>query len=101
MTLAPLESDRLSKSQVSGFGLPGAIHLPYARLAGALEDGTLPRGEGDAAAGRPLLFFCAFGERSAMAVRAARAAGHVRSFHLEGGIDAWKRAGCATVACHD
>ena len=27
MTLAPLESDRLSKSQVSGFGLPGAIHL--------------------------------------------------------------------------
>ena len=38
------------------------------------------------------LFYCAFGERSAMAVQAAQDAGLTAS-HIEGGIDAWKKAG--------
>jgi sulfur dioxygenase len=39
-----------------------------------------------------LLFYCAFGERSAMAVRAAHDAGLERACHIHGGIDAWKKA---------
>ena len=43
------------------------------------------------ATGRELLFYCAYGERSAMAVQAAHKAGIERARHIEGGIDAWKR----------
>jgi rhodanese-related sulfurtransferase len=46
-----------------------------------------------AATGRRIVFFCAFGERSAMAVSAARDAGLSNTAHISGGIDAWKKAG--------
>ena len=39
-----------------------------------------------------LLFYCAFGERSAMAVQAAQDAGLASACHIQGGIDAWKKA---------
>ena len=39
-----------------------------------------------------LVFYCAFGERSAMAVQAAQDAGLATACHIHGGIDAWKRA---------
>jgi rhodanese-related sulfurtransferase len=41
---------------------------------------------------KQLLFYCAFGERSAMAVQAAQDAGFATARHIEGGIDAWKKA---------
>ena len=50
-----------------------------------------------AATGRRIVFFCAFGERSAMAVAAAGAAGVPNTAHIAGGIDAWKRAGGAVL----
>jgi len=39
-----------------------------------------------------IIFYCAYGERSAMAVQAAQDAGLIATIHVEGGIDAWKRA---------
>jgi rhodanese-related sulfurtransferase len=45
------------------------------------------------ATSKQLLFYCAFGERSAMAVQAAQDAGLVTTSHIHGGIDAWKKAG--------
>jgi len=45
------------------------------------------------ASGRRIVFFCAFGERSAMAVAAAKDAGLANTAHIAGGIDAWKKAG--------
>ena len=50
-----------------------------------------------AATGRRVVFFCAFGERSAMAVAAAKNAGLANTAHIEGGIDAWKKAGGPVV----
>jgi rhodanese-related sulfurtransferase len=44
-----------------------------------------------------IVFYCAFGERSAMAVQAAQDAGLSSATHVEGGIDAWKKAGGALV----
>jgi rhodanese-related sulfurtransferase len=49
------------------------------------------------ATGRRLIFYCAFGERSAMAVQAARDAGIKTACHLHGGIDAWKKANGSVV----
>jgi len=39
-----------------------------------------------------MVFYCAFGERSAMAVQAAQDAGITSACHIQGGIDAWKKA---------
>ena len=72
--------------------IPGAVHAPYPEL----QDNIRPGGmlfELAAATSRRMLFYCAFGERSAMAVQAAQDAGISRACHIHGGIDAWKTAG--------
>jgi sulfur dioxygenase len=45
-----------------------------------------------ASTAKKILFYCAFGERSAMAVQAAQDAGLKTACHIEGGIGAWKQA---------
>jgi sulfur dioxygenase len=72
--------------------LPGALHAPYPAIEENLQPGGMLR-EVAAATGRRIVFFCAYGERSAMAVKAAQEAGLANAAHIEGGIDAWKKAG--------
>jgi glyoxylase-like metal-dependent hydrolase (beta-lactamase superfamily II)/rhodanese-related sulfurtransferase len=72
--------------------LSGALHAPYPDIGESLRPGGMLR-EVAAATGRRIVFFCAFGERSAMAVTAAREAGLANTAHIAGGIDAWKKAG--------
>src|SRR6478736_4193806 len=72
--------------------LAGALHAPYPGIAESLRPGGMLR-EVAAATGRRVVFFCAFGERSAMAVAAAKSAGLANTAHIAGGIDAWKKAG--------
>jgi sulfur dioxygenase len=72
--------------------LPGALHAPYPAIGESLQPGGMLR-EVAAATGRRIVFFCAFGERSAMAVAAAKDAGLKNTAHIAGGIDAWKKAG--------
>ena len=70
--------------------IPGALHVPYTEL----DENVLPGGVlHQLGAMQRLAFFCAFGERSAMAVTAAQDAGISSAFHIEGGIAAWKKAG--------
>jgi glyoxylase-like metal-dependent hydrolase (beta-lactamase superfamily II)/rhodanese-related sulfurtransferase len=72
--------------------IPGALHLPYHDLQKSIS----PNGVLHVLAatpGKELLFYCAFGERSAMAVQAAQDAGLSSARHIEGGLDAWKKAG--------
>jgi len=72
--------------------LSGALHAPYPSISENLRPGGMLR-EVAAATGRRIVFFCAFGERSAMAVKAAKEAGLANTVHIAGGIDAWKKAG--------
>jgi glyoxylase-like metal-dependent hydrolase (beta-lactamase superfamily II)/rhodanese-related sulfurtransferase len=72
--------------------LSGALHAPYRDIERSLQPGGRLR-EVAAATGRRIVFFCAFGERSAMAVAAATAAGLPDTAHVKGGLDAWKKAG--------
>ena len=69
--------------------IPGSLHAPYGELAAHIAPDGLSRG---LPANRRLLFYCAFGERSAMAVQAAQDARLTSACHLQGGIDAWKKA---------
>jgi sulfur dioxygenase len=71
--------------------IPGSLHVPYPTLQENISAGgmlnVLAR-----STNKRLLFYCAFGERSAMAVQAAQDAGLFLTCHIQGGIDAWKKA---------
>jgi len=71
--------------------IPGSLHVPYPDVEASLKpDGLLQQLA--KAAGKRLVFYCAFGERSAMAVQAAQAAGLATSRHIHGGMQAWQQA---------
>jgi rhodanese-related sulfurtransferase len=77
--------------------LPGALHAPYPTISDSLKPGGMLREVANATR-RRIVFFCAYGERSAMAVHAAQEAGIANAAHLDGGIDAWKKAGGPVLA---
>src|SRR5689334_20086888 len=54
--------------------IPGSLHAPYPDLRENIGDGGILHDLATATSKR-MLFYCAFGERSAMAVRAAQSAG--------------------------
>jgi sulfur dioxygenase len=77
--------------------IPVSLHLPYRSLDDALENGGLLAAMlGEDA--KQALFYRAHGERSALALKAARENGFQRVAHLGGGLKAWRAAGAATEA---
>ncbi|MFL5082493.1 MAG: rhodanese-like domain-containing protein, partial [Microvirga sp.] len=71
--------------------IPGSLHAPYLDLQDNVRAGGMLH-ELAAATGRRLVFYCAFGERSAMAVQAAQDAGLSSACHIQGGLSAWAKA---------
>ena len=71
--------------------IPGSLHAPYGDLQENISSGGILH-ELARSTDKRIVFYCAFGERSAMAVQAAQDAGLIAALHVEGGIDAWKRA---------
>ena len=72
--------------------IPGSLHVPYPSLQENIGVGGMLH-ELAKSSGKRLLFYCAFGERSAMAVQAAQDAELSSTCHLQGGLAAWKAAG--------
>jgi glyoxylase-like metal-dependent hydrolase (beta-lactamase superfamily II)/rhodanese-related sulfurtransferase len=71
--------------------IPGSLHVAYPDVRDSLQtDGLLQQLA--RSSGKRLLFYCSFGERSAMAVQAAQAAGLTAARHIHGGMQAWKSA---------
>ena len=71
--------------------IPGSMHVPYETLEAALATGgQLHR----LYASHPeqIVLYCAFGERSALALDSARQHGYKGIRHLHGGLAAWLRA---------
>jgi len=83
--------DLRDKSERERHGvIPGSVHAPY----GDLEENVRPGGllhELAVATGKRLVFYCAYGERSAMAVQTAQEAGLADCCHITGGMDAWRK----------
>ncbi len=93
-SLRELLGDRLSTvlSERERHGtIPGSLHVPYSTLQENIRSGGMLHGLAKSTSKR-LLFYCAFGERSAMAVQAAQDTGLTAACHIEGGLDAWKKA---------
>ena len=78
--------------------IPGSVHAPYGQLAGMIGPGGALR----TLALRPghrLVYYCAFGERSAMAVDSSRECGVGNVCHMIGGVAAWREAGGTVEEC--
>lgn len=71
--------------------IPGSLHAPYPDLQENIRKGGMLH-ELASSTGKRILFYCAFGERSAMAVQAAQDAGIASACHIHGGLDAWRKA---------
>ena len=84
--------DLRERSERDKHGLiPGSLHAPYPDLAANIRPGGVLH-ELARATHRRMVFYCAFGERSAMAVQAAQDVGISAACHIQGGIDAWCKA---------
>jgi sulfur dioxygenase len=89
--------DLREKSEREKYGvIPGSLHAPYPDLQDNIQPGGMLH-ELATATGKRILFYCAFGERSAMAVQAAQDSGIAAACHIHGGIDAWRKANGALV----
>ncbi len=70
--------------------IPGSLNTPYPTLQENIGRGGILH---ELANSKRLVFYCAFGERSAMAVQAAHDAGLKSACHIHGGLAAWRTAG--------
>ncbi len=72
--------------------IPNSISAPYPDLAMNIRPGGVLH-ELARSSGKEIVFYCAYGERSAMAVQAAHDAGLSNTRHLHGGLESWRKAG--------
>ena len=70
--------------------IPGSVHAPYHSIESAIKPGGLLYAMATQT-GKTLLLYCAYGERSTLALKNIKKAGVRNSFHISGGIDAWKK----------
>ena len=80
--------------------IPDSLHAPYVELQESVAPGGLLRVLAEAT-GKRLVFYCAYGERSAMAVQCAQEAGLKRACHIKGGLDAWRKTGGPIAGASD
>ena len=85
---------REKRERERGGEIAGALHAPYGDLLENVGRGGMLS---LVAGSKRIVFYCAFGERSAMAVQAAQDAGLTTACHLEGGMAAWRKAGGEVV----
>lgn len=77
-------------------GIPGAVPAPRGMLEFWIDPGS-PYHKPLFASGNRFVFFCAAGWRSALATKLAQDMGLTPVCHIDGGYDAWKKAGAPTV----
>lgn len=73
--------------------IPGSVHVPYV----GLKDAAQPGGILAEMAAQTLILYCAYGERSALALWTLREAGLAHVLHLGGGFAAWRQEGGTIV----
>ena len=71
--------------------IPSSVHAPYPAIENAIKPGGLLHAMATQT-GKMLLLYCAYGERSALALKDVKEAGIDNACHLIGGIDAWTKS---------
>ncbi|HLF71988.1 MAG TPA: rhodanese-like domain-containing protein [Dehalococcoidia bacterium] len=78
--------DVRTPGEFAGGHAPGAINIPHMSIIAR---------KGELAADKELVFICQVGSRSALAAEFAAAAGFRDLYNVEGGTEAWVKAGYA------
>jgi rhodanese-related sulfurtransferase len=76
--------DVRTPGEYMGGHVPGAPNIPHMSIIGR---------KNELASDKALVFICEMGSRSALACEFAAAAGFKELFNVEGGTDAWRKAG--------
>jgi rhodanese-related sulfurtransferase len=76
--------DVRTPGEYSGGHVPGSLNIPHMSIIAR---------KSELATDRELVFICAVGQRSALACEFAAAVGLKDLFNVEGGTDAWIKAG--------
>lgn len=72
--------------------IPGSVHIPRGVLEYSI-DPDHPRHNKIFSSGKTVVFYCAGGGRSVLATKLAKDMGVSNPVNLEGGFDAWSKAG--------
>ena len=80
----PVILDVRNASEYAGEHIPGSLHIPYADLAGRLDE--LPRD-------RPVATICRGGKRSGLAASILQRAGFEDVIHVGRGVGVWRDGG--------
>ncbi len=75
--------------------IPGSLHVPYVHLEEYIKPGGMLSAMCERMGDKDVILYCAFGERSALALQALHTCGIKNAKHLGGGINAWREAGGA------
>jgi len=75
--------------------IPGTIHAAYGGLAHHIQPGGMLAAL-EKEQEKTIILYCAYGERSALALRALKDSGIETVLHLAGGFEAWSKAGGET-----
>jgi adenylyltransferase/sulfurtransferase len=86
---APLLVDVRERDEWEQGRIPGAVHVPRGNLESRIENVAPDRS-------RPVLLYCAAGNRSAFAAQTLRELGYERAISLAGGYTDWQRNGFPT-----
>ena len=90
--------DLREDSERAKYGIiKGSLHAPYSTLHDAVKPDGLLHAMAEQT-GKSLLVYCAYGERSALALQILKEAGIENACHLGGGMDAWRNDGGEVVA---
>ena len=68
--------------------IPNSLHIPYTNISDYIKPGSVLEAVSD----HQLVLYCAYGERSALALKEFRTGGFKNIWHIAGGIDAWINA---------
>ena len=71
--------------------------MPYVELDQYVKKGGL-LGALASRLGKEIVLYCTFGERSVLALQTMRTAGFIGVRHVQGGLDAWVKAGRGYVS---
>src|SRR5690349_4225283 len=86
---APLLVDVRERDEWEQGRIPGAVLVPRGNLESRIENAAPDRS-------RPVLLYCAAGNRSAFAAKTLTELGYERAISLSGGFEDWKRSGLPT-----
>ena len=81
---APLVIDVRTPEEYASGHIPGAVNIPFRRVAQRIDAVDAPNG---------VALYCMVGPRARKGEAALLAAGYTAVFHLNGGLAAWQQAG--------